>query len=303
MKRQQTVPCHRSFDACCGAAKRGGKALVALWLFISSACLYAAALPKDEAVPGGIALVALEESAAKEAPRVYFNGKRIMVVRNGETWLGVVGIPLDAAVGTHTLTIQNGDRETTKSFDVGNKHYATQHLTIKDKRKVEPAPDDLKRIKRDAQEMSAAFTMFNEQTAVPLQFDLPADGPLSSPFGLRRVFNGQPRSPHSGLDVAAAAGSPVRAPAPGRVIATGDYFFNGNTVLIDHGQGLVTMYCHLQRIGVEPGQTLTRGDVIGSVGKTGRATGPHLHWSVSLNNARVDPSLFLTPAAAPSKQE
>src|SRR3569833_96072 len=119
--------------------------------------------------------------------------------------------------------------------------------------------------------MDAAFAAIRETVEVPLQFELPADGPLSSPFGLRRIFTGLPRAPPSGLDVAAAAGSLVRAPAAGRVVATGDYFFNGNTVLIDHGLGLVTMSCHMQRIHVKTGQDTARGDVIGAAGQTGRA--------------------------------
>lgn len=273
------------------------KVVLTLLLMLSSGLALAATLPKNEAVPGGIALVTLKNKGDK-APHAYFNGERVMVVRKGGEWVAVVGIPLHAALGEHPLKIRDGAEETTRTFTVRDKQYETQRLTIKDRRKVEPAAEDLKRIERDKQQMDAAFTTFNEQADVPLLFDIPADGPLSSPFGLRRIFNGQPRSPHSGLDVAAPAGSPVRAPAAGRVVATGDYFFNGNTVLIDHGQGLVTMYCHLQRIEVTPGQRLARGEVIGTVGATGRATGPHLHWSVSLNNARVDPALFLAPMHA-----
>ena len=271
--------------------------LTLLLLILTTGLSVAAPLPKDQPVPGGVAVVALAGNG-EQAPRAYFNDERVMVVRDGGRWLAVIGIPLDAPVGEHTLKVQDGDAPAALiSFAIADKQYEVQRLTIKDKRKVEPAPADLKRIERDRREMDAAFTAFRDHSEVPLQFDLPADGPLSSPFGLRRIFNGLPRNPHTGLDVAAAAGSPVRAPAAGRVVATGDYFFNGNTVLIDHGQGLVTMYCHLRSINVKPGQQLERGALIGAVGQTGRATGPHLHWSVSLNNARVDPALFLSPEA------
>ncbi|HEX5673933.1 MAG TPA: M23 family metallopeptidase, partial [Azonexus sp.] len=131
-------------------------------------------------------------------------------------------------------------------------------------------------------------------------FALPASGPLSSRFGLRRIFNGQPRNPHAGLDVAVGAGAPVRAPAAGVVANAGDYFFNGNTVFIDHGQGLITAYMHLSRIDVRAGQPVKKGESLGAVGATGRVTGPHLHWAVILNNTPVDPELFL---ARPQTQQ
>ena len=122
----------------------------------------------------------------------------------------------------------------------------------------------------------------------------PVEGRYSSPFGLRRFFNEQARKPHSGLDIVANEGTPVRAAADGVVINTGNYFFNGNTVFIDHGQGLITMYCHLNRIDVSDGQQVKRGDLIGGVGSTGRVTGAHLHWSVLLNGTLVNPELFLS---------
>jgi murein DD-endopeptidase MepM/ murein hydrolase activator NlpD len=255
--------------------------------------LFAATLPQPEPVPGGIAVVPLGDSDA--APLAYFNDQRVMVVKDEPGWTAIVGIPLDTKPGDYVLKVDNAKvTEHQITFSIKAKEYETQRLTIKDKRKVEPNATDLKRIRRESHIMQTAFAAWRDEPDVNLQFDLPAQGPLSSPFGLRRIFNGQPRNPHSGLDIAAPAGAPIHAPGAGRVAAVGNYFFNGNTVLIDHGQGLVTMYCHMSKIAVKKGQQLARGDLIGYVGHTGRATGPHVHWSVSLNNARVDPRLFLS---------
>ena len=121
----------------------------------------------------------------------------------------------------------------------------------------------------------------------------PAQGPTSSPFGLKRFFNEQARRPHSGLDIAAPRGANIIAPADGEIILTGNFFFNGNSIFIDHGQGLITMYCHMDKLDSQQGDVVKAGDIIGKVGSTGRATGPHLHWTVSLNNNRVEPLLFL----------
>jgi len=173
------------------------------------------------------------------------------------------------------------------------KSYKEQHLTIKNDRQVNPYKQDLERIARERKEMNKAFTHFDPRQKVDTNFILPVDGPISSPFGLKRFLNEQPRNPHSGLDIAADEGITINATAAGTVAATGNYFFNGNTVLLDHGQGLITMYCHMSRIDAKVGDKLAAGDALGAIGQTGRVTGPHLHWSVSLNNTRVDPNLFL----------
>jgi murein DD-endopeptidase MepM/ murein hydrolase activator NlpD len=249
-------------------------------------------LPEAAPVPGGVAL--LELAASETPPRATFNGKPVMVLANGSAYTAVVGLPLATEPGTHTLTIKNasGDMATHK-FTVTDKAYQSQHITIKNKRMVNPEKRDMERIGREQRQIRKALASWNEQSPETLRFLLPVEGPMSSPFGLRRFFNEQPRRPHSGLDLSATEGTPIKAPASGRIADTGDFFFNGNTVFIDHGQGLVTMYCHMSRIDVEPGQQVTGGEIIGAVGKTGRVTGAHLHWGVSLNDARVDPMLFL----------
>lgn len=251
-------------------------------------------LPREAAVPGGVVIRDL--GPAPMRPSVTFNGSPVMVVRRAGGWVAVVGIPLGARPGGYALQVKDAGGNTKKlTFEIQDKAYETQHITIKDKRKVNPNKQDLERIGREKARIRRALAWFSEQDDVVLSLALPVEGPTSSPFGLRRYFNEQPRKPHSGLDIAAPKGTPIRAPAPGRVIDTGDFFFNGNTVFLDHGQGLVTMYCHMDRIDVEPDQRVATGDTLGAVGMTGRVTGPHLHWGISLNDVRVDPSLF-TPA-------
>ncbi len=259
-----------------------------LALILLPLTLPAALPPHSEAVPGGIAIIDLGP-ARGEAPVLHYRKQRVMVQQDQGRWKAVVGIPLSVQPGAQRLTPAKGAPLT---FTVQAKDYATQHLTIKNKRKVNPNQQDMTRIRVERGRINAALEHWRETREVETRFILPVEGRLSSPFGLRRYFNEQPRKPHSGIDIAAAEGTPIRAPAAGRVIDTGDYFFNGNTVFLDHGQGLVTMYCHMSRIDVAPGQTVKQGEVIGAVGQTGRVTGPHLHWGVSLNDARVDPALF-----------
>jgi murein DD-endopeptidase MepM/ murein hydrolase activator NlpD len=243
--------------------------------------------PRPEPVPGGIAIVPLV-SGSDTYPVVHYQGNRVLVSRSGSGWKAVVGIPLGAKPGRHILEVDGKE----VGFEVGEKTYAEQRLTVPNRRHVHPDPEDLRRIEKDSALSRSAYRTFTPQAA-EFGFLIPVEGRMSSPFGLRRFFNGEERNPHSGLDIAAPTGTPIRAPAPGVVVAAADMFFNGNAVFIDHGQGLVTMFCHLDSINVQEGQRVERGETIGTVGATGRATGPHLHWSVSLNDARVDPLLFL----------
>jgi murein DD-endopeptidase MepM/ murein hydrolase activator NlpD len=265
----------------------GLHAILTLIFFINP--LHATPLPQTNAVPGGIAIVDIGLKS-NNIPVVFYKKKRIMVAQSNGRWLSIVGIPLTAKAGLHQLKIKGQNKAV--SFSIKSKKYAEQRLTIKDKRKVNPTADDLKRIRRERVRIDSALEHWTDKDGVNTRFILPVAGELSSPFGLRRFFNEQPRKPHSGIDIAAPEGTLIQAPADGQVIESGDFFFNGNSVFIDHGQGLVTMYCHMSQVKVKPGQMVAQGETIGAVGQTGRVTGPHLHWSVSLNDARVDPNLF-----------
>mgnify|MGYP000968385302 CR=1 FL=1 len=249
------------------------------------------ALPQHNPVPGGVAVVELAVDGTAP-PTARWGEQPLAVVRENGRWFALLGIPLDTLPGELEIGVFSGSTATVRSVPIRVKNYPEQRLTIRDQRKVEPNAEDLARIERE-KEVTAAVKRRFSGAAPATDFALPASGPLSSRFGLRRVFNGQPRNPHAGLDVAVGAGAPVRAPAAGVVANTGDYFFNGNTVFIDHGQGLITAYMHLSRIDVRSGQPVRKGEILGAAGSTGRVTGPHLHWAVFLNNTPVDPELFL----------
>jgi murein DD-endopeptidase MepM/ murein hydrolase activator NlpD len=219
--------------------------------------------------------------------------RRAAVIRHDDRWLAIVGLPLSTKPGPHRLKVATSEGTVDVPFEVTDKRYRTQNLTIKDQRKVDPAPEDLKRIEAESKRSDAALSKFTTGGTPAFALQSPVAGQRSDSYGSRRVFNGQPRSPHSGMDIAAAKGTPIRAPAAGTVVEAGNFFFNGNTLYIDHGYGLVTMYCHLDELKVKVGDQLAAGDLLGTVGATGRVTGPHLHWGVALNRAMVDPALFL----------
>lgn len=267
-----------------------------LFAFLLATCL---ALPAqaegfitrllNKPVPGGVAVVRL--GSGGEAPTARFQGKPVLVIKEeNRDWIAIVGIPLGTGAGQQRIEVGDGR---TLSFEVGSRSYREQHIKLANTRQVNPLPEDLKRIDRELAEQTRAYRSFSAGTPSNLLFDKPVNGPLSSPFGLRRFFNGEERNPHSGLDFAVGAGTPIKAPAAGKVILIGDYFFNGKTVFVDHGQGLISMFCHLSKVDVKLGQALPRGGVLGRVGATGRATGPHMHWNVSLNDVRVDPAIFI----------
>jgi murein DD-endopeptidase MepM/ murein hydrolase activator NlpD len=257
-------------------------------------------LPRASAVPGGVVTIPLA-GAADARPVVTYDGAPVMVLKRASGWVAVVGVNLDTAPGEQALDVQQPGADRRKiSFEIVPKAYRTQQLKVAPGQ-VNLSPEDEARVAREQEKVRAATTVFTPDAPATLRLLPPVPGPRSSSFGLRRVFNGEARNPHKGMDIAAPSGTPIKAPLAGRVVDVGNYFFNGNDVIVDHGQGLITMYCHLSKIRVTVGQELNRGDVLGDVGATGRVTGPHLHWGVMLNGNSVDPALFLAPPAARKK--
>ncbi len=265
---------------------------------VSLFCLTSAAnaIPEHAPRPGGTAVIAVAAANSDAAPIVMFDDKRVLVLRREDEWVAVIGIPLTQSIGPAKAIVRIVDQESsTITFEVKPYAYREQHLTVA-RAYVDLTEEQLHRAGRERKIIDGALTNWRDVDLSDLSLLEPVAGRRSSSFGLRRFFNEQPRSPHKGMDVAANLGTPVIAPGDGTVTATGNYFFNGNTVIIDHGQGFVTMYCHLDEIGVEEGQRLTTGMPIGKVGATGRVTGPHLHFGTYLNGTAVDPALLLAPA-------
>ncbi len=257
----------------------------------SAASPEAVRLPCHRSVPGGVAIVALGAQPAR--PRVFLDDEPILVSGDPGAWTAVVGIRLDAQPGVRELVAEHADGSVARlPLEIAAVRYSEQRLRVAPG-KVDLSAKDLARYERERAHLAQVAATRSDPLPTTLRMLQPTPGRRSSSFGLRRFFNGQPRNPHSGMDIAAPTGTAVVAAAPGRVIDTGDYFFNGRTIWLDHGSGLLTMYCHLDEIAVRVGDVVDAGQRIGAVGATGRVTGAHLHWSVSLNRAMVDPALFL----------
>ncbi len=248
--------------------------------------------PQDSRVPGGVARLALGPAASR--PQLRFHDAPVLVLGDAMAWTALVGIPLATAPGAYDLSVTMDGKQRTERLVVQAKKYREQRLQVAPKT-VNLSPQDQARYEREAAHLKTVMASLVQPLpmAAHLQMQVPVPGRRSSSFGLRRVFNGEARNPHSGMDIAAPTGTLVKAPLAGQVVDVGDYFFNGGTVWLDHGGGLLSMYCHLSQVDCQPGDRLRAGDAFCKVGATGRVTGPHLHWGVMLNRAMVDPALFI----------
>lgn len=259
-------------------------------LFLSAHIIHA--LPQQALVPGGVALLQLPNH--KQDSKVFFNNKRVAVFPYKNAWVAMAGIGLSTKPGDYEFSIKHADGFSVNTkVTIEYKKYDEQRLTIKNKRKVNPNKEDSKRIAAESVRKKKAKKQFTEKHP-QVNFIWPVTGRISAIFGLRRFFNEQERRPHRGLDIAAKEGTPIQAVANGTVIDAGDFFFSGNMIYIDHGQGIISLYAHLSEISVKPGDVIKQGDIIGKVGQTGRVTGAHLHFAVIANKALIDP-VFMLP--------
>lgn len=238
--------------------------------------------------PGDIFRVTLDLGEEAEGGHVEVAGRRFPVILEGGDYVAYAGLDLDVKPGPARIEFQLGGFRGGRDFVVQPKTFGSESLRVK------PSYTDLdkatsERVARETKRMNELWATVTPRKLWNEPFLKPTQGALGSPFGLRRIFNGQPRSPHSGLDIKSPTGTPIRASNRGRVVLAEDLFFTGNTVILDHGLGLYTFYAHQSRIDVKVGDVVERGDTLGLVGATGRVTGPHLHWGVKIMGARVDP--------------
>ena len=237
--------------------------------------------------------VSYPDRAGVESAYVEWGTRTVPLSSSGNGWTTVVGADLDLAPGDYPIravfVYADGRRvERLDTVTVGSKSFPLTRLTV-EPQYVELSPEDAERANRESRRLGAVFAEISPERLWDGPFTVPIPDSEGSNFGHRRVFNDQPRNPHSGADISAVSGTPIHATNRGRVVETGDYFFNGNTVILDHGFGIYSVYLHLSRIDVETGQMVERDEVLGLVGATGRVTGPHLHWGFRVQNARVDP--------------
>ena len=273
---------------------------IASWLVAAVACTAPAVadnradgLPGESRVPGGIALIRVA-SANEVQPVVTRDGAKVWTIKRGAAWVAVVGLPLSTTPGEQSINVMQHGQDRAVSFTVADKRYPVQHVTLKDNAMVDPPPDIIARIEAESAHLKTLRSTWRESTHTNAAFTLPAVGRLSGRFGGFRVLNGKPRAPHAGLDVAIGTGTPVLSPGDGIILDIGDYYFCGKTMFIDHGHGLLSLFCHLSEHTAHVGDSVRKGQAVARSGATGRASGPHLHWSVYLNGVSVEPELFVS---------
>lgn len=251
------------------------------------------ALADDLRLSGPMTQGGLIQGQTRPGATVSLDGRALRVAADGRF---VFGFGWDFE-GPATLVVQLPDGATvTRELAVETRRYQEQRIDGLPKRMVTPPDEVLARIRRENAAIKAVREADTDRPWFANGFQWPVKGIVTGVFGSRRILNGQPRRPHFGIDIAAAAGTPVVAPADGRVaMAEPDLYFTGGTVMLDHGHGVTTVYSHLKSVDVKVGAEVRRGEVIGTVGSTGRSTGAHLDWRINWFEQRLDPQLLVGP--------
>jgi hypothetical protein len=254
--------------------------------------------PKQPVAQGDVARIVLKGLRNESKVKGSWRGEPLEFFKNDKGEYGsLVGIDLRLTPGSYPLEVQinsPGDRPQNlrTTVEVVKKDFGEQRLSLPENM-VTLDPATLKRVKQEGAKFSRLWYKQSPKRYWRGSFTRPVTGKLTTPFGLRRLLNDEPRSPHSGVDLRAAVGEPVRSANHGRVVLVGEFYFHGKAVVIDHGWGLYTMYFHLSELKVSEGDLVGKQTVIGLAGSSGRATGPHLHWGVRLGGARIDPFALL----------
>jgi len=242
---------------------------------------------------GSAVQVKLPDEPHLKSVEVIWRDEKVPAFHAGDAWTTILGVDLDTKPGAHTaeavLTGEDGRVERREiTIDGVAKKFPVSRLNV-DEKFVELSKADIARSSRESKEADAIYERITTDIVPDEPFTDPIPGVSGTNFGVRRIFNGEPRAPHSGADLHAVAGTPVHATNRGHVALAKNLFFTGNTVILDHGLGVISLYAHLSRIDVKEGEVVKSGQVIGLVGATGRVTAPHLHWGMRVQGARVDP--------------
>jgi len=250
-----------------------------------------------ELAPGEIIKVAVKNVPDIRSAQIKFLNKKYDTTKKGDDLLCLIGLDLGIETQDYPLRVylykQDGTVEIKeKSISVKDKQFPVKKLWVKEEF-VTPPQSVLERIRRESELTRAIYDIYSPEWRVQGKFILPVEGDIFPNFGERRFFNNRPRSQHSGIDIASPKGTPVKASNSGRVVLATHLYFSGKTVVIDHGLGVFSIYCHFSEINVSSGDDVEKGEVIGKIGSTGRVTGPHLHWSIKIRGSRVDPNALL----------
>ncbi len=263
-------------------------AFVASWSFVSS--LYSSN-NNSNIQQGGVYMTEITQNEYEQD--LFINNQQLLTWKDKNKFYLIYGVPYSSQIKQYTYKVQNKNKATLKKITINviKKDFKTQRIKV-NKKYTSPSKDIMQKIKKDRIKLSKAREVWLDINP-DLDFILPVKGITTGVFGTKRFYNDVEGNYHNGFDIAADIGSPIVAPTSGKVILTGNFFYNGKSIILDHGRGLKSIMIHLDKILVKKNEYIDKGQIIGRVGTTGKSTGPHLHWSLLVNNTYIDPELLL----------